>query len=194
MPEPVSIENEPIIETLIQTENTGDNQAAEALLATLDLEQLARHTLRTVHVDPAVTLTLVICGDHEIQALNRQYRRQDQPTDVLSFPLLDKPLVTAPADYLWQPAEEIEEEGERVATPAFITPAELRVNLGDILISWPTMRRQAAAAGQTDTNELRFLFCHGLLHLLGYDDQTTAGYTEMIRLQKEILSSGEREV
>lgn len=187
MSEPAFTGNDPIIEVVIQAEKEEDNRAATTLLAALNLEQLARQTLRTVHIDQPVTLTLVICDDDAIQALNRQYRRQDQPTDVLSFPLLDRPLVTASTDLLWQSDEE-REDVEDATTPVFITPAELGTNLGDILISWPTMRRQAAATGHTDADELRFLFCHGLLHLLGYDDQTIAGYTEMIRLQKEILS------
>ena len=54
--------------------------------------------------DSALSLSLV--GDEAIRALNREYRGKDEPTDVLSFPLLDAPLVDAPDDQLWQPAED----------------------------------------------------------------------------------------
>jgi probable rRNA maturation factor len=51
--------------------------------------------------------------------------------------------------------------------------------LGDIVISLPTAARQAQAAGWTLENEVVLLAVHGLLHLLGYDDETEAGAWEM---------------
>ena len=51
--------------------------------------------------------------------------------------------------------------------------------LGDIVISLPTAARQADAAGWTLENEVALLEIHGLLHLLGYDDETEAGAWEM---------------
>ncbi|HEX7734309.1 MAG TPA: rRNA maturation RNase YbeY [Ktedonobacteraceae bacterium] len=196
--EPASGTGEIVIDVSINTDSAEENTAAADLLETLDLEQLVRCTLQTVHVEPAIMLTLVISGDSEIHELNRRYRGQDKPTDVLSFPLLDEPLVQAPADVLWQvPEEEDIDEGakaenaehEQASVPLFVTPAELNINLGDIMISWPTTQRQAEDAGHTMAAELLFLLCHGILHLVGYDDQTEAGYTEMVRLQKSILAS-----
>jgi len=187
--------DESVIDISINTDSEEENRAAAELLETLDLERIVRYTLQTLHIEQVVTLTLVISGDTEIQALNRHYRAQDKPTDVLSFPLLDEPLVEAPADLLWQAPEETDEMTgtvEQAVMPVFVTPAELSTNLGDIMISWPTMHRQANEAGHTIADELLFLLCHGVLHLVGYDDQTEAGYTEMVRLQKEILARAER--
>ena len=184
--------HEPLIEIYINTESDEENAAAEQLLETLDMEQAVRSTLQTVHVEQPITLTLVISGDAEIQALNLQYRQQDKPTDVLSFPLLDEPLVEAPAEWLWQAPEEQDEASEAEPEedrPVFVTPDELALNLGDIMISWPTLQRQAREAGHAVAYELLFLLCHGILHLVGYDDQTEAGYTEMVCLQKAILSA-----
>ena len=186
--------DEPVIEVYINTDSEEENETVAKLLDTLDVEKIVRRTLQTVNIEQMVSLTLVVSGDTEIQALNRQYRKQDKPTDVLSFPLLAEPLVKAPADWLWQTpedtdeVEEAEREAEQPAMPLFITPAELNTNLGDIMISWPTAQRQASEAGHTIADELLFLLCHGVLHLVGYDDQTEAGYTEMIRLQKAILA------
>jgi probable rRNA maturation factor len=67
------------------------------------------------------------------------------------------------------------------------------MNLGDIVLSWPTVQRQAAAAGHPVADELLFLLCHGVLHLVGYDDQTEAGYAEMVRLQTTILRARQQE-
>lgn len=183
---------EPVIEIAINTGSEQDDEAVEKLLETLNVEAAAKRTLQAVKVTQPVMLTLIISGDAEIQALNRQYRQQDKPTDVLSFPLLDEPLVEAPPEWLWQPPEEAgnaEDEAEEQETkPAFVTPAELGTNLGDIVISWPTVQRQAREAGHDVDYELLFLLCHGVLHLVGYDDATEAGYTEMVRLQKEVLA------
>jgi probable rRNA maturation factor len=193
MVEPGLEASEPLIEIYINTASDEENEAAENLLETLDAEQAVRQTLLAAHVEQPVTLTLVISGDLEIQALNQQYRQQDKPTDVLSFPLLDEPLVEAPAEWLWQAPEE--QENENVAEPeletvrpTFVTPDELSTNLGDIMISWPTVQRQAREVGHSVAYELLFLLCHGVLHLVGYDDQTEAGYTEMVRLQREVLA------
>lgn len=91
--------------------------------------------------DTGVSISFV--DDAEMQALNKQYRGYDKPTDVLSFS---------------------NEEGEAVV----IAPGVPRY-LGDIVISLPTTARQAAEAGHAVEHELAVLLAHGLLHLLGYD-------------------------
>lgn len=181
----------PLVEVYIDTDSDEENEAATHVLEALDIEGTVRQTLRAIPVEQPVALTLVISGDRAIQALNKQYRRQDKPTDVLSFPLLDKPLVKAPAEWLWQVAEEpAADASDREETrPAFVTPGELPTNLGDIIISWPTALHQAHETGHSVAYELLFLLCHGVLHLLGYDDQTEAGYREMVRRQEEILAT-----
>jgi probable rRNA maturation factor len=57
-------------------------------------------------------------------------------------------------------------------------------HLGDILISVPTARRQAAAAGHPVERELRILLLHGVLHCLGHDHETDQG--EMERLERRL--------
>lgn len=181
----------PIIDIAIDTGKPETDEEIARLLESVQAEQAIRQTLQRVAVVQPVMLSLLITNDTEIQTLNRQYRQQDKPTDVLSFPLLDEPLVNAPAAWLWQLPEEqelIEQPVEQATAPTFITPDELATNLGDIAISWPTVERQALNAGQSTTHEFLFLLCHGVLHLVGYDDQTEAGYHEMVRLQTEILA------
>jgi probable rRNA maturation factor len=180
---------DPIIDISIDTGSPEMDAEVEQLLETLEAEEVIKETLRAVHVHLPVELALLVTGETKIQELNRQYRRQDKPTDVLSFPLLDVPLVKAPAEWLWQVGDQESEFGlSDKPKPAFVTPAELATNLGDIVISWPTVQHQASVAGHNASYELLFLLCHGVLHLVGYDDQTEAGYTEMVRLQTEILA------
>jgi probable rRNA maturation factor len=167
--------------------------ALQLILASGLMERTVSRTLQAVHISQAVTLSLVITDDIEMHTLNLQYRQQDKSTDVLSFPLLDEPLVDAPANQLWQ-VEEVEgreDSGEKHigkrAYPAFITPSDMPTNLGDIVISWPTVTRQAEQAGHSPAYELLYLLSHGILHLVGYDDQTEVGYQAMVHLQESIM-------
>ena len=57
-------------------------------------------------------------------------------------------------------------------------------HLGDLLISVPTARRQAAAAGHGVERELKTLLLHGVLHCLGHDHETDQG--EMERLERRL--------
>lgn len=91
-------------------------------------------------------VTVLLTTDNEVRRLNRQFRGKNRPTDVLSFPA--EPLQHA------KPAE-------RVA--------------GDLAISVPTARRQAAAQGHALAAEIKVLMLHGLLHLAGYDHETDNG-------------------
>ena len=100
-------------------------------------ERLLRRLVR--HYDlKRPELTLVFVGDAEIRRLNRNFRKKDKATDVLSFPL-----------------------NERASDGKFY--------LGDILISVPTAKRQAAEIGHPLERELEYLAIHGFLHLLGYE-------------------------
>lgn len=59
--------------------------------------------------------------------------------------------------------------------------------LGDIVISLPTAGRQSASCGSSLRDEVRLLFCHGLLHLLGHDHRTKAEESAMIERQARYL-------
>jgi probable rRNA maturation factor len=96
-------------------------------------------------------------GDREMRRVNRQFRAKDQTTDVLSFP--GEATGDAAAD----------EEGHP---------------LGDLLISVPAARRQAAAAGHPVDRELKVLLLHGVLHCQGHDHETDQG--EMERLERRL--------
>lgn len=59
---------------------------------------------------------------------------------------------------------------------------------GEIFISTETAKRQARSFGTSFEHELRLYLAHGLLHLHGLDDKTSAGAAEMKRLQEELVA------
>jgi probable rRNA maturation factor len=110
-----------------------------------------------------VELTVVITSDEAVRELNRQYRGEDKPTDVLSF--------EAGGD----------DEG-------FILPPESTPYIGDLIISAPTAEKQAMASGHLAAEEILLLVIHGALHLLGYDHGTADEKAAMWQRQAEILT------
>ena len=118
---------------------------------------------------------VALVGDARVRALNRQYRRKDYTTDVLSFPLLDHARSKRSRTRL----------GFWPAAPN--DPPEDRY-LGDIVIARGVARRQARAAGHSEGTELRILALHGLLHLLGYDHERDRG--KMARLERALRKRG----
>ena len=61
--------------------------------------------------------------------------------------------------------------------------------LGEIVISYAQIKRQAKEFGNKTKDELIFILVHGLLHLLGYDDRTEAGRKKMERLGAEFIKN-----
>jgi len=109
-----------------------------------EVERAARRMLADLGLI-RVELSILLCGDAEIHALNRRYRRKDRPTDVLAFALR-------------------EVEHSHVAGDA----------IGDVVISVERVAAQGAALGHGFDTELRTLLAHGVLHLLGWDHRTAA--------------------
>ena len=125
------------------------------------LEKALKHL--KLNFDPYVSVTLV---DNEfIHNINRDYRHIDRPTDVISFAFLD---------------------GDENKDKMFQS-GEMAV-LGEIYISFDKAREQAISYGHSLDRELKFLFVHGILHLLGYDHMTPEDEKVMFALQDEILA------
>jgi probable rRNA maturation factor len=103
-------------------------------------------------------LTLVLTGDSQIQALNRDFLGKDAPTDVLSFPA-DEP-----------------------------DPQTGRRYLGDVLVSLPRATEQAGERGHSVEAEVQLLVVHGVLHLLGHDHAEAGEKASMWAAQAEVLN------
>jgi probable rRNA maturation factor len=104
-------------------------------------------------------VSVLLADDAAVQALNRDWRGIDKPTNVLSFP---------------------------AAAPKV---ADIRALLGDIAIAFETLDREARAESKPFLHHLAHLAVHGYLHLLGYDHQTDSEAEAMEALEREILAA-----
>ncbi|GCF07850.1 rRNA maturation RNase YbeY [Dictyobacter arantiisoli] len=184
------MQEHPSIELYVNLSDEQQNTHVEQVLATIDLDSVVANTLQNAGITQQVMLTLLITNDEGIRDMNKQYREQDKSTDVLSFPLLEQPIVQAPEDQLWPPRVDEDDTSlppSSETNTTFITPPGMITNLGDIIISWPTILRQAQQAGHANTTELIYLLSHGILHLIGYDDHTESGYQAMVGIQQAVL-------
>ena len=97
--------------------------------------------------NPRLSVSLLFADDAEVHELNREWRGKDKPTNVLSFPMLEREdLVALPP------------EG----------PPEM---LGDVALAFETCAREAAEKGISLEHHATHLIVHGLLHLAGYDHE-----------------------
>jgi probable rRNA maturation factor len=113
-------------------------------------------------------LAIALVSDARMRALNRQFRRRDKATDVLSFPSGDPGT-------------------SRIAPPTSRLDPPF---LGDLVIGEEIARRQAREAGHSYAVELKVLALHGLLHLLGYDHHDPADGGRMARLERRLRAKG----
>lgn len=105
-------------------------------------------------------LSVLFCRDNFIHELNRQYRKIDNPTDVLSF----------------ENGDEYEDES-----------GESWVAAGDIVISLDMLGSNCKEFGVTADNELKRLLVHGVLHLNGMDHSDNSPEQEMLVFQEDFL-------
>lgn len=105
-------------------------------------------------------ISFIIVDNDEIQRINKEYRKIDRPTDVITFASID---------------------GE--------VDHKLPEELGDIFISRDKVIEQANEYEHSLLREFAFLVTHGLLHALGYDHMTEEDEIEMFKLQDEILNT-----
>ncbi|MCX6632488.1 MAG: rRNA maturation RNase YbeY [Candidatus Solibacter sp.] len=136
----------------------------------------------------------LITGDAELRRLNRDFRGQDYPTDVLSFPA--EPL---PSEAVKNSAQTLMALAKAQSAPRRQTNSSLRPSrlcekpafpgfagsasfLGDIAISLGRARAQAREFAHTIEREIQILMLHGVLHLLGHDHETDSG--AMARAEK----------
>ncbi|MEM7531687.1 MAG: rRNA maturation RNase YbeY [Chloroflexota bacterium] len=148
------------------------HQIAKAIYETLvRLERVPSSENR--HISELPTLvTLVITDNDYAQELNKTYRDVDAPTDILSFPSSDEAETDQPTDIILPP--ELQDE--------------VGWYLGDLVIAYPYVRKQAIHYGNTLEAELLLLAVHGTLHLIGYDHMTQDEEAVMWSVKEEVLA------
>jgi len=129
-----------------------------------------RNSLRLEEVDIPCEISVLITDDAGIREMNRIYRGVDQPTDVLSFPMLE---FSSPG---WSYVG--------VYTP---DPDTELLPLGEIAISAQRVIEQSRRFGQSREKETAYLVVHSVLHLLGYDHIDEAEGKKMMREREKFI-------
>ncbi len=119
-------------------------------------------------------INILLTNNEQIRAINKEYRKIDAPTDVLSFPGVD---YDTPADF-----SRLEEE-----TASYFHPETGELLLGDIVISLDRAKQQADEYGHSLQRELAFLTTHSMFHLFGYDHMEEEERKLMEDKQREVL-------
>lgn len=107
-------------------------------------------------------ICIIMTGDDDIQEVNLQHRGKNKPTNVLSFPQ-------------YHSLDEIKHSKDPV------------LMLGDIILSYQTLRRECAAEKKSFEDHFTHLTLHGFLHLLGYDHENDDDATAMENMEIKIL-------
>lgn len=131
------------------------------------LSEVVGYLLNDIIQHP-VEVSFCFCDDETIRHYNASYRHVDEPTDVLSFPLL--PMTD-----------------DRFPISDGFPMDERAIHLGDVMISVEAARRQASRNGLSLETEVLMLALHGVLHLVGYEDETEEGREEMNRIAVQVL-------
>lgn len=131
-----------------------------------DFERILERVMQTISKNKVLNgkltgglIELTFVSDSEIKQLNHEYRRIDQPTDVISLSYFDR------------------------------DPYPGTDLVGEVFISYDSALRQAKERGHSLEEEMEFLFVHGVLHIFGFDHQNKTEKDEMFALQDEIMGS-----
>lgn len=118
-----------------------------------------------------LVVSIVLSDDAVVQDYNRQYRGKDKPTNVLSFPS-----VFLQPDDLGALEQDLQQLDRQVV-------------LGDMILAYETVKREAQEQEKTVENHAIHLVVHSTLHLLGYDHEEISEATRMEALEVEILAT-----
>ena len=139
-----------------------------------DLERVFDQVSKVVSLPKRVKVNVIFSSKQEIRELNNATRKIDKVTDVLSYPYTNLKV------------------GEKLKLKDYvydIDPEDKKLTLGDIYICLDRAEEQAKEYNHSFRRELCFLFCHGMLHLCGYDHIEKQDADIMENMQNSILES-----
>jgi probable rRNA maturation factor len=134
---------------------------AKGIPASEDIRDWVERAVQAVNPGRDADVSVRIVDEQEMQALNRNYRDQDKPTNVLAFPAGDA---------------------------GFVPPGEVPL-LGDIVVCAGVVAREADEQGKPPGHHWSHMLVHGTLHLLGHDHVTDSQAQAMEALERRILDS-----
>ncbi len=151
-----------------------------ALDADFDLNTVAQSVFDAVLKGENCPLSceaeLLITDPETVHEMNREYRKIDRTTDVLSFPNVE-----------WDAPSDFSCEGFR--DEFLIDPETGDLMLGQIVLNAEKILSQAEEYGHSVKREYAFLIAHSMLHLLGYDHETEEEAAVMEEKQKLYLEA-----
>ncbi|MEO1543314.1 MAG: rRNA maturation RNase YbeY [Pseudomonadota bacterium] len=116
--------------------------------------------------------SVLVSSNERVRELNAAYRGQDKPTNVLSFP--------SPDEFPFNGTPGNADIGQCEVEPRHI---------GDCILARDVLKKEAAEHDKPVVHHLQHLVVHGILHLMGYDHETSdADAEEMEALETAILS------
>lgn len=124
-----------------------------------DCEALGTRAVNAAFTGKPCTVSILLSNDAEIRQLNKQFRKKDKTTNVLSFPASLMP----------------------------VPPGEI-AHLGDIVLAYETVAAEAAASHKSLADHVTHLIVHGTLHLLGHDHEEDAEAEMMEQKERDILA------
>ena len=145
---------------------TGEKKGINNPTLAAMLRRTVKAALAAEGVEADCEVNILLTDDAGIQAVNRDMRDIDRPTDVLSFPMFD----LAPGEH---PTEED------------CDPGTDTVPLGDMCISVERAQAQANEFGHCMAREINYLCVHSVLHLLGYDHLDEGEQKKLMREHEE---------
>ena len=160
---------------VLEIHNFTQNEIGEKLF-----QRVAETVLKVVGIKDKTEISLAIVGDGRMRKLNKMYRARNRVTDVLAFANKSVIPYLAKAFPRLKKGQEIE----------FIEPPDNVKRLGEVIICYPRAKKQAKRLDHSLEKELTVLLIHGILHLLGYEDEKGAKKaTEMKEMEKKILKN-----
>ncbi|WP_051789186.1 rRNA maturation RNase YbeY [Mycoplasma buteonis] len=124
-----------------------------------EMLQLIENLRKVFKIKQNIVLDVSVVSPKKIRELNREYRNKDYVTDILSFDFGDIEL------YKKMPF----------------------IHLGELVICWDKMLKQADEFGHSIRREYCYLFAHGLIHLMGYDHEVEQERIQMNKLVDKIF-------
>lgn len=127
-------------------------------------------SLRLEEFSMPVEISVLLVDNEAIREINKEHRKVDRATDVLSFPMVEMA------------------EGKILSDEGDFDMDENLLVLGDIVVSMEKTAEQAEEYGHSFERELAFLVTHGMFHLLGYDHEAPEEEKKMLEKQEEVLA------
>lgn len=130
--------------------------------------KVVKQCFQTEHLENSkLYISITLTTPDNIRRINREYRKIDKPTDVLSFPMFEK-----------------HEIDQKIQKQDF----EFEDVLGDIIISIEQVKLQALEYGHSFERELAYMVVHGFYHLMGYDHMVEEDKVIMRQKEENVLN------